>query len=135
MSQATRRLGIAHSSRKVYFILAVGLKWMPFVWDPTIPAQTPIYFLDHNKAERWQVDPGVKMIPEASLLGQRHIKRHINPSGKSRLIVDKKWAYSLGYWTRNMAGIQVNLGNLQLFEKMFTLIQTTRFLGVNNHDC
>ncbi|KAK1770795.1 hypothetical protein QBC33DRAFT_597252 [Phialemonium atrogriseum] len=42
MFEATHRLAISYSPRKVYFILAIGLKWMPFVWDPTMPGQNPI---------------------------------------------------------------------------------------------
>jgi hypothetical protein len=38
MNEAVRRLEIAHSGRALYIILNVGLKWLPFYWDPNNPA-------------------------------------------------------------------------------------------------
>lgn len=38
MRAAVDGLGQRHAGRAVYFVLAVGLEWLPFYWDPNSPA-------------------------------------------------------------------------------------------------
>ncbi|KAJ2898297.1 uncharacterized protein MKZ38_004022 [Zalerion maritima] len=41
LNEAVGRLDVAHPTRRVYLILAIGLKWMPFLWDPVAPTLNP----------------------------------------------------------------------------------------------
>ncbi|KAI7778822.1 hypothetical protein LA080_001603 [Diaporthe eres] len=38
MKAAVARLGQRHATRALYFILGVGMEWLPFYWDPHSPA-------------------------------------------------------------------------------------------------
>lgn len=38
MKAAVARLGQRHATRALYFILGVGMEWLPFYWDPNSPA-------------------------------------------------------------------------------------------------
>lgn len=40
MQVAVARLGQKYATRALYFILGVGMEWLPFYWDPNSPAPT-----------------------------------------------------------------------------------------------
>lgn len=51
MKAAVARLGQRHPTRALYFILGVGMEWLPFYWDPNSPAPA-------GKALRMAADGG-----------------------------------------------------------------------------
>lgn len=73
MMQAVKPLAAVHPTRRVYLILAVGMKWMPFLWEPATPLQNPLVIRDHDEEGHWEVDHRMHKIPNASLPGQSHI--------------------------------------------------------------
>lgn len=96
MAEAVVRLTAAHSSRRVYLILAVGLKWIPFLWDPVAPlnpAGSPLCILKDNQRDTWPVDLRIHIIAPANLQGQRHVVQRQNGG----LIVDTWLTYSLDF--------------------------------------
>ncbi len=125
MTEAVARLSSAHPTREVYLILAIGIKWMCFLWDPVnpLPMGSELHIISAGQTV-WAVDARVKPIP--NLAGQRHI-------GNS-FLVDTTQAYSLDYWSVKLVQnvvVQANLADLQLLENVFALIQAQNFNGWN----
>lgn len=123
---AVDRLAVAYDTRRVYLILAVGLRWLPFLWDPAVVQNPPLHILDNNGAERWAVDPRVHPVPQAALAGQTH---YID--SQSGLAVDTKAAYSLDYWTLKPNQSRQNMVDMQLLEGLFCHIRIAPFQGIN----
>ncbi|KAK3934459.1 hypothetical protein QBC46DRAFT_413892 [Diplogelasinospora grovesii] len=118
INEAVGRLAYAHPDRMVFLIIAIGLKWMPFVWNPelnialataqqqgqaqlaaNLQAQidqvSPLRVVMSNRQEAWDLDPRLHMIDPTTLLHQRHVRE--NPQGE--LFVNTTEAYTLDYWT------------------------------------
>lgn len=131
IDEAAERLRIAHPTRRVYLILAIGLKWMPFLWGPVAPtlnpAGSPLQVLKDNQRDVRAVDPGMHMIALANLPGQRHVQRQQNGA----LIVDTRSAYSLNYRALDGNKNPANLHGILLLENYFALIQATEYQGCN----
>ena len=66
MIEAVDCLSAAHSQRRLFLILATGLKWMPIFWNPVGPAGTPLHILKNNRRDTWAVDPCIHIITTAS---------------------------------------------------------------------
>ncbi|CAM1502300.1 Fc.00g042840.m01.CDS01 [Cosmosporella sp. VM-42] len=131
MSEIVDRLSASHQHGKVYVILAVGLKWMPFLWDPVPPlmnpAGGPLHILKANNQEAWPVDPRMHMISQTHLPGQRHIIQ----GSAGDLYVDTRQAYSLDFWSLDQLGNRAYLQDLVLLESFFDIIQRTQYQGQN----
>ena len=101
--EAADRLSVAYPVRRVYLILAIGLKWMPFLWDPVAPtlnpARSPLHILKDNQEETRVVDHRIHMISPVDLPGQRHVFPR-----NGAWIVDARLAYSLNFWTLDQNG-------------------------------
>lgn len=126
MSEIIERLSIAHPDRKVYFILAVGLKWMPFVWDPPRVGQAlvnpqggPVRIRKANNST-WPPCHHVYAIP---MPGQRHVD--------AQLCVDTSRAFTLDCWSRNQDGTRKYDSELQFLESIFAHLQAVAFPGAN----
>jgi len=134
LGETVRGLNSAHSPRRVYLILAIGRKWMPFLWDPEAPlnpAGSPLFIQMANEQVLWPVDPRIHMIAPANLQGQRHIAQGQN----GELIVMTRRAYILltsGRW--NKVETQQTLFDMVFLENFFALVQTTRYQGENPPD-
>lgn len=132
IGEVVERLKSAHPNRMVYVILAIGLKWMPFIWDPTVPGQQltnpaggPLRVLKHNRSDSWGVDPNIYQAP---LQNQRHV---LTGQG-GQLYVDASQAYTLDFWTINpQTQLPRYLADLTLLESCFAQIQQTAFIGGN----
>lgn len=135
MGEAMGRLEQAHGRnanggpRKVYFVLAIGMFWMPFVYDPTLPQgsnQTPLNILKADGQNTWPVHEDVYPInlgPGAT--------PHIIAAPNGSLFVDTRRAYSLDYWTLDQQGAVLHLNELQLLELFITAVQNAQYTGVN----
>ena len=131
ITQVVRRLNSAHPDRMVYLILAVGLKWMPFIWDPTVAGQQltnpqggPLRMVKHNRTDYWDIDPRIYSAP---IQGQRHV---FNSGG--RLYIDATQAYTLDFWTLDpQTGAPAYIADMTLLETCFTQLHQTVFVGNN----
>ncbi len=134
MSEAVGRLRSAHPTRDLFVILAVGLEWMPFYWNP-FNQQAPLQILKDNERDHWPVDQGICVanVPNHNNL-QRHIVNDPRVAGGPRNTIDTTRAFSLDYWT--MDGRQppqpINLTSLQLLEAFFAVVRAHAYLGGPN---
>ncbi|KAH7328096.1 hypothetical protein B0I35DRAFT_8404 [Stachybotrys elegans] len=128
LTEAVEQLDVVHSPRKVYLIVAVGLKWLPFLWDPvaSILDPSPLVILGASLQDTWEVDPRVHVIDPGALPGQRHVEAQ-----NGSLTVNTQSAYSLDYWTLDQGGNPANLRDMLLLETFFALIRTTQFQSTN----
>ncbi|KAK4222178.1 hypothetical protein QBC38DRAFT_375613, partial [Podospora fimiseda] len=116
------RLDSSHYQRQLILILAVGIYWLPFLWDPISPAPVGqhLQVLQHNGIP--DIDPRFRPFPNQFLPAGLSANRHIN----GRLI-DTRRAYSLNVWNTvrgpNNTVIPANLPKLQLLEHVFAAIK------------
>ncbi|KAK3937052.1 hypothetical protein QBC46DRAFT_268412, partial [Diplogelasinospora grovesii] len=147
IDEVVGRLAAAHPDRMVFLIIAVGLKWMPFVWNPelnialataqqqgqaqlaaNLQAQvdqvSPLRVVMSNRQEVWDLDPRLHMIDPTTLLHQRHVLRN----AQGELFIDTTAAYTLDYWTLDQNTSQpAYQGDAQLLENLFTVVQNTAY--------
>jgi hypothetical protein len=45
LTRLSIKLRLSHPNRKVYIVLAFGLRWIPFLWDPASPLLPPLSFM------------------------------------------------------------------------------------------
>lgn len=144
MDQVCKRLEVAHGTpislgmglRKVYFILAVGLKWMPFVWDPFNQSQ-PLRIRDHAKQDQWTVhrfvapvqlqQQNMTAILPGGVTSTISVEQdHIQTDSSGKLYIDTLRADSLDWWTGNQ-GVPNHLRSLFLLESLFAMIKTETY--------
>lgn len=127
LSQVVVRLNSAHPTRMVYVILAIGLKWMPFIWDPqgSLNLQMrSLVVLKHNRRDTWSVDSRIYGAP---VQGQTHVVNVNN-----QWIVDTTRAYTLDFWTLHPQTRQPQyLQDMMMLEACCTAMLNTVFVGVN----
>jgi hypothetical protein len=124
MAEAAARLSNAHPNRNLYIILAIGLEWMIFQWQPR-NQQRPLKILADNRTD--VVHPHMSVAPIAD---QSHLVRSV-PGGPADLI-DTTFAYSLDFWSMRADRQQpLNLPALQLLEDCFTHIRNAIYLDIN----
>jgi hypothetical protein len=124
MAEAAARLSYAHPNRNLYVILASGLEWMIFEWQPR-NQQRPLKILADNRTD--VVHPHMSVAPVAD---QSHLVRSA-PDGPADLI-DTTFAYSLDFWSMRADRQQpLNLPALQLLEDCFTHIRNATDLDTN----
>ncbi|KAK4196672.1 hypothetical protein QBC40DRAFT_286884 [Triangularia verruculosa] len=122
--EAQGRLSSAHAnpqtgSRQVYLILAVGMKWMCFLWNPHAALAQPLVVRKDNGRDFWtDIDPRIHPIPAATLPGQRHIVNGV---------IETNQAYTLNYWDVTAAGQLAHLADLTLLENLFAVIQAHNY--------
>ncbi|KAL2264179.1 hypothetical protein VTK26DRAFT_885 [Humicola hyalothermophila] len=116
LNLAVTRLAAAHPSRMVYLVLACGLKWLPFVWNPRNPAPRPLEILEqpgpNGVCRSYATDIRIQAIPSAALAGQKHLVTR--PDG--RTFVRTSDAYSLDFWTTNRYNGMLNEPDMVLLE-------------------
>jgi hypothetical protein len=124
LGEAVDRLASAHPTRTVYLILAVGMEWMPFVWDPSNPAPAgqTMQMIKDVRTQVWD-DIDHRIRPVANMANQRHIA-----GGR---IIDTTLAYNLNFWDQDAQGNVIHLADLQLLETFFNLVQGQNFAGAN----
>ncbi|KAI0413568.1 hypothetical protein F5X98DRAFT_351839 [Xylaria grammica] len=128
MKQAITRLEVAHPNRRLYLLLAIGLRWMMFVWDPTVQRDqnTPLLEIVMADAqETWSVDSRVYHI---------HGERYMTQAVDGRMIVDTDRAHTLNYWDLDAHGNPIHLASLQRIEWYFDDIKRNpgQFPGANS---
>lgn len=154
MDQIQGRLVVAHGTsiaaggqglRKVYFILATGLKWMVFVWDPD-NTNAPLRFRKDNGREYWkplhpfiaavQLPPGLVVpftLPNGTTK-QVPIKfRHIHQDPQGVDYIDSSQADSLDWWSQapGQPGVPKYLRSICLLETFFAGIRGETFQDWN----
>lgn len=123
--EAVQRLDSAHPDRVVFLILAVGLKWMPFKWDPLNPlsAAQKLEMLTENGQEVWaDIDRRIRPV----VLSQQ--PNSPQPYIKDGRFIDTARAYTLNYWDLDANGDITHFADLQLLETLFNYIQGTAVL-------
>lgn len=126
MKEATERLSVAHPNRNVWLILATGLKWMVFYWDPNSPPQNPpLQIISHNQQMRWAVDRRIHVAP---IQGQRHILQNG--------IIRTDLANTLDFWTQTQVPGQppqpANFQScMQFLENIILAVQTGNYNAAN----
>jgi hypothetical protein len=134
MREAIDRLEVAHPNRNIFLILAIGIEWMMFEWDPNpnLPV-SPLYILPYNPSDRpWNVDARIRIVAAAgpTFLLQRDPRR--DPNGPYDLI-DTSRANSLDYWTMDSTGQrQLNLRSIQRLENCLAHVQGAQYHGPAN---
>ncbi|KXX74857.1 hypothetical protein MMYC01_206701 [Madurella mycetomatis] len=125
MRRAVDRLNAEHPDHRVFVILAIGLKWMPFLWDPveSVCGQVlnPLWMLGGDRDGRYEVDHRMQIVSSAVVhgLSQRHVERL-----DQGLIVNPQQAYSLDYWTLDGNRSAANMGDLVFLEKLMIGVKT-----------
>lgn len=138
MNEALGRLEQAHGRnapggpRRVFFILATGMYWMHFLYDPTRgPANsnpTPLSVLTADQQGLWPVNDDVYPVPGLA-------SRHIVQASNGGLIIDTSRAHTLDYWSLDSSGQNIrHMADLQLVESFLALVQTTPYNGSNPAD-
>ncbi|KAK0726646.1 hypothetical protein B0T21DRAFT_385832 [Apiosordaria backusii] len=133
LQEATERLIQAHSDRQVFLILAVGLYWMPFMWDPVnFGHQGQHLQMLQDNGQPWpdengvpDIDPRIRPIPDNvlpphAISAQRHI---INNQ------IHTREAYTVNHFDTTPAGVPIHLPELQLLEHIFAAIQAHVYQG------
>lgn len=121
LNEATERLSQAHPTRNVWLIVASGLEWMVFYWDPNAVRAQALQVKSANGQILWSLDPRLNVAPVA---GQRHYDVS-NPN-----IINTAAANSLDFWTMSPPNAQdqvlpQNLRScLYFLEQVFQAIQT-----------
>ncbi|KAH8769053.1 hypothetical protein F5883DRAFT_643720 [Diaporthe sp. PMI_573] len=139
IEEATERLKSAHSDRNVWLIVAIGLKWMVFYWDPmnSRTHQFHMAVMMHDASSGWSVDPEIRLPPppNPNVNGAPVIdvlQRYVDHSTGT---IFTENACSLDFWTThpNQPGQPLNLQNSLLFlENVFHAIQTDIYSGPPN---
>jgi hypothetical protein len=148
-------LEVAHPDRMVFLIVAVGLKWIPFVWNPelnialataqqqgqaqlaaNLQAQidqvSPLRLVYDNRQGAWGLDPRLHMIHPTLLQGHQ---RHVLRGAQGELFVDTAAAYTLDYWTLDQnTGQPAYQNDAQLLENLVTVVQNTAYNTPNPSD-
>ncbi|KAK3936153.1 hypothetical protein QBC46DRAFT_322079 [Diplogelasinospora grovesii] len=126
LNEAVGRLTSAHPQRKVFLILAVGMKWMPFLWDPQAQPSA-LNVVMANRTDSWPVDQRIHLIDAATLPGGQ---RHAFQSG-GNWFVDTRCAYTLNYWAMGQNGQPAFAADMTLLENLFAAIQAAVYNGWN----
>lgn len=117
MTEAVGRLSSAHPNRNVWLVLATGLKWMVFYWNPTVGQNPALSILSHDRRTLWPVDPRVCLPPIA---GQRYIDQN--------MIIHTDQAHSLDFTNLNQNNMPVNMQSCLLFlENIFGAVQNGNY--------
>ncbi|KAH6839575.1 hypothetical protein B0I37DRAFT_237267 [Chaetomium sp. MPI-CAGE-AT-0009] len=129
MEQAGNRLHAAHPNRMLYVILAVGLKWVFFKWDPFTQG-SPLQVRGHHPNVAWTMRTQYQYEP--AVAGQSHVVTVNTAYGQTDML-DTTRAYSLDFFTRDPQYPQqpLHLFAMQLLERCLRHVQNTNFPGDN----
>ncbi|ROW12541.1 hypothetical protein VMCG_00507 [Cytospora schulzeri] len=74
MSETAGRLSIEHATRPLYLILAIGLKWMIFGWDPLQAGQNQQLSINNDEGtSAWLIDPRICRVPNIQIPGRSYV--------------------------------------------------------------
>lgn len=134
IEEATGHLRSVHPDRNVWLIVAIGLKWMVFYWDPSNSRTDPFSMdiLMDEGSSRWAVDPGLRLPPSFPQLSANqaplmNAQRYVDLTAGT---ISTKRACSLDFWTAdpNQPDQPANLQSSMLFlEDVFRAIQSDVF--------
>lgn len=120
MSEAVDRLASAHPNRNVWLILATGMKWMVFYWNPMVGQNPPLAIISHDGRTAWPVDPRICIAPVG---GQRHITNGI---------IHTDLANTINFTNLDQNNVPTNMNScLLLLENIITTIQTSNYNSAN----
>lgn len=138
IEEATERLKSAHPNRNVWLIVAIGLKWMVFYWDPSNSRTTSSHLavMASNESSGWAVDPDIRvppppLNPQVPAINVQAPGGYVNTAAG---VIRSQNAYSLDFWTMapNQPGQLANLQGLQLLEDVFRAVQGDAYSGPAN---
>ena len=126
MKQAVGRLTVAHPSRNIHLVLAIGIQWMLFEWAPG-NQRSPLQICAHSLRATWSVHPQIHVpIPDAPYL----VPSNLNVDYDQ---IDTTRAYSLDFWTLDPTRQQPSdRPALYQLESCLGKIQVAVFLGGPN---
>ncbi|GAB1317465.1 hypothetical protein MFIFM68171_07675 [Madurella fahalii] len=119
MRRAVNRLDVEYPAHRLFVIVAIGLRWMPFLWDPVESVVdgglTLLWRQSSCGDDGYKIDHRIQMASSAAVDGltQRHVERL-----DQGLTVNPQQAYSLDYWTLDETGSVMNLDDLLFLEKL-----------------
>jgi hypothetical protein len=127
IEEATERLKSAHPDRNVWLIVAIGLKWMVFYWDPSNSRTNPLplAIMMNDSTGGWAIDPHIHLPPQpvnnqVPDLDAR-VQHYVHPPTG---IIYPSNAISLDFWTMDPNLNQPrNLGGCMLLEDVFRAVQ------------
>lgn len=121
MSEAVGRLASAHPDRNVWLVLATGLKWMVFYWNPRVGQNPPLSILSHDQRSSWPVDQRICVAPVG---GQRHI---VNGN-----IIRTDLANTLDFTNLGPNNVPTNMNScLLLLEAVIATVQAGNYNATN----
>jgi hypothetical protein len=123
LAEATTRLDIAHSTRIVYLIIAVGWKCAFFVWDPiNILPRPHIFIRPVSNQQLWLIDQRIKALVNFTWVD--NLSGEFNPSGALELEC---------FWNVVENGLPVlaNHRKLATIEQFLVYIQNSALQGLN----
>jgi hypothetical protein len=123
LAEAATRLGIAHSTRIVYLIIAVGWKCAFFIWDPiNILPHPQIFIRPISNQQPWLIDPRVKAFVNFTWID--NLSGEFNPTRVLELEC---------FWNTLENGIPVlaNHRRLAMIEQFLVYIRNSALQGTN----
>lgn len=123
--ETVERLESAHPNRELFVVLAIGLKWMYFAWDPqNAVGRTPQLFMRRHsgRGAPWIIDPRIKAFHDAPWVDTR--TGEVRPSN----------AMSLDFWSTTRVGRESRVSNwqgLELLEQFLHVVRSSTLTGVN----
>jgi len=123
------KLRLAHRNRRVYVVLAFGLRWIPFLWDPVspmLPARGPVCFMTSNRTSFFSQVHGVYYPWIADQVQTPVMAVWLQKGGVG---IDTLFARSLDRWRLTVKEEQVHGGDRDFLELVFHDIKTTKLDG------
>lgn len=125
------KLRLSHQSRRVYVVLAFGLRWIPFLWDPAsplLPLRGPVAFLKPKRnGFFFQIhDMYYPWIADQVQTPVMAVWRKDGGVG-----IDTLFARSLDRWRQKVDEEQMHRGDRDFLEMVFHDVKTTGYEETN----
>ncbi|KAI9152175.1 hypothetical protein HJFPF1_09400 [Paramyrothecium foliicola] len=124
MEEAVTRLNDAHPTRALFVLLAVGMFWLPFAWEPQNSNSRSLQILGDKGGPR-TLNSRIYTVPVNVLPGPRHVTGQL---------INTCQAYNLSFWAVNQVRGIVHLADMQLLESFFIVVRGGQYQGWNPFD-
>lgn len=135
MEYAVGCLETAHPTRALYFILACGLKWMIFRWEPMDTGNAPLFMLAED-GSTWELDERIRGPVEFHhrASSSQPPSPYIKKASSGQLNIDTRFADSLNFWSLDENNILVHKTSMIFLEDYFSRMRNEVFSGANPPD-